>query len=291
MDTKELLKRVRKLEIKSRGLSSQVFSGEYHSAFKGKGISFDKVREYEPGDDVRTIDWNLTARYDTPFVKVFEEERALNVWLMLDISGSSSSGSIVQSKRNLATEISSVLAFSAVQNNDKIGLVLFSNRVEKYIPAQRGKVHILKIIRALIEHGPESRRTSLTPAINFAGNVIKKRSVLFILSDFMDSGFEQGLKTIAKKHDVIVLKMEDRLDLELPNIGLITTINPETDERMLIDTSDNTVRNGFKEAVLVKNKQLNDLLKSSKIDFVNLKTSEPFIKPLLGLFKKRGLAK
>ena len=288
MDAKDIIKRVRKIEIKSRGLSTQVFSGEYHSAFKGKGVSFDKVRAYEPGDDIRTIDWNLTAKYDEAFVKVFEEERALNVLLMVDLSASMLLGSNKETKRNLITEICSVLAFSAVQNNDKIGLVLFTDKVEKYIPAQRGKAHILKIIRELLEFNPDSKLADINTAISFAGNVVKKRSVVFLISDFINVLLNDKIKAIAKKHDLIVLKIQDKLDKELPDLGLLHIEDPETGNIITVDTSDKSIQKAFQDQYLNNETLLNNLLLSSKIDHAEINTGDNFINPLLRIFKSRG---
>ncbi len=288
MDAKDIIKRVRKIEIKSRGLSTQVFSGEYHSAFKGKGVSFDKVRAYEPGDDIRTIDWNLTAKYDEAFVKVFEEERALNVLLMVDLSASMLLGSNKETKRNLITEICSVLAFSAVQNNDKIGLVLFTDKVEKYIPAQRGKAHILKIIRELLEFNPDSKLADINTAISFAGTVVKKRSVVFLISDFINVQLNDKIKAIAKKHDLIVLKIQDKLDKELPDLGLLHIEDPETGNIITVDTSDKSIQKAFQDQYLNNETLLNNLLLSSKIDHAEINTGDNFINPLLRIFKSRG---
>ena len=221
MDTKELLKKVRKIEIKTRRLSDHIFSGEYHSSFKGRGMTFSEVRQYQFGDDIRSIDWNVTARYNEPYVKVFEEERELTMMLVVDISGSESFGTTQQFKKDILTEISATLAFSAIQNNDKVGLLLFSNEIELFIPPKKGKTHVLRIIRELIEFEPKSKKTDLSQALRYFSNVMKKKAIVFILSDFIDTGYDNALKIVGKKHDVTGIRVYDKLETELPKLGMV----------------------------------------------------------------------
>ena len=246
MDTKELLKKVRKIEIKTKGLSSQVFSGEYHSAFKGRGMAFSEVREYMPGDEIRTIDWNVTARFNHPYVKVFEEERELTVMLIVDISASESFGTKEMLKREIIAELCAVLAFSATQNNDKIGLTLFTDQIELYVPPKKGKKHILRIIRELIEFQPNGKKTDIKEALRYFTNMVKKRSIAFIVSDFMDDNFEDALKVANKKHDIVALKIEDAIENEIPNIGLIQLKDNETGQTKWINTSSKKTRTKYK---------------------------------------------
>lgn len=288
METAELLKKVRKIEIKTRGLSSQIFSGEYHSAFKGRGMAFSEVREYTPGDDVRTIDWNVTARFNSPFVKVFEEERELSVVLLVDVSASGAFGTNKQFKQELITELCAVVAFSASQNNDKIGVILFSDKIEKFIPPKKGKSHILRIIRELIEFKPENKSTNLELALKYLTNVIKKRSVVFLLSDFLtDLNFKDALKIANKKHDLIALRIIDKKETQLPEVGLIKLKDNETGKHMWIDTSDKSFRKQFQINQLKFETDLKDAFSRSGIDATNIFTDESYIKPLMNLFKKR----
>ena len=245
MEASELLKKVRKIEIKTKGLSNQIFTGEYHSAFKGKGMTFSEVREYQHGDDIRTIDWNVTARFNSPYVKVFEEERELTVMLIVDISASESFGTQIQLKQDMITEICAVLAFSAIQNNDKIGVIFFSNQVEKFIPPKKGKSHILRIIRERLNFEPENKTTDLSVALKFFNNIVKKRSIAFVISDFIDTNFENPLKLAKKRHDVVALKIFDDREKSLPNIGLVKFIDSESGRHQWIDSSDKKVRDGF----------------------------------------------
>lgn len=288
METAELLKKVRKIEIKTRGLSSQIFSGEYHSAFKGRGMAFSEVREYTPGDDVRTIDWNVTARFNSPFVKVFEEERELSVVLLVDVSASGAFGTNKQFKQELITELCAVVAFSASQNNDKIGVILFSDKIEKFIPPKKGKSHILRIIRELIEFKPGNKSTNLELALKYLTNVIKKRSVVFLLSDFLtDLNFKDALKIANKKHDLIALRIIDKKETQLPEVGLIKLKDNETGKHMWIDTSDKSFRKQFQINQLKFETDLKDAFSRSGIDATNIFTDESYIKPLMNLFKKR----
>lgn len=286
-DTKELLKKVRKIEIKTRGLSNHLFSGEYHSAFKGRGMAFAEVREYQVGDEIRTIDWNVTARFNHPYVKTFDEERELTVMLLMDVSGSGNFGTIVQQKQDLATELCAVLAFSAIQNNDKVGVIFFSDKVEKFIPPKKGRSHILMIIRELIDFTPENKGTNVAEALRYFTSAIKKRSTAFIISDFMSGPFEDQLKIANKKHDVIALKLYDRHEEEFPDLGLIPIVDEETGELKWVNTGDKDVRNAYKWAALKRNGELGGVFKKSGVDYTSIGTHESYVKPLMTLFKKR----
>ena len=288
METSELLKKVRKIEIKTRGLSTQVFSGEYHSAFKGRGMRFSEVREYQPGDDIRTIDWNVTARYKKPFVKVFEEERELTVFLVIDVSDSGNFGTKKQLKKNLITELSAVLAFSAIQNNDKIGVLLFSDKVEKFIPAKKGKSHILRIIRELISFEPSGKGTNISNALVYLNQVLKRRATVFIISDFIDKNpYEKALKITSNKHDLVALKIEDPAEKNFPNLGLVRLMDAETGDYFWVDTSSEENRKIIHKNALRRDYEIKETLKKSKVDFTTIKTDEPYIKPLINLFKQR----
>lgn len=286
-DTKELLKKVRKIEIKTRGLSNHLFSGEYHSAFKGRGMAFSEVREYQVGDEIRTIDWNVTARFNHPYVKSFEEERELTVMLLIDVSGSGNFGTIVQQKQDLATELCAVLAFSAIQNNDKVGVIFFSDKIEKFIPPKKGRSHILAIIRELIDFTPENKGTNVAEALRYFTSAIKKRSTAFVISDFIAGPFEDELKIANKKHDIIALKLYDRHEEEFPDLGLIPMVDEETGELQWVNTSDKNVRNGYKAEALKRNAELSSTFKRSGVDFTGIGTHESYVKPLMTLFKKR----
>ncbi|MCF8381639.1 MAG: DUF58 domain-containing protein [Bacteroidales bacterium] len=287
VETSELLKRVRTIEIKTRGLTRQVFAGEYHSAFKGRGVTFSEVREYLYGDDIRNIDWNVTARYNHPYVKIYEEERELTVVLLIDVSGSRNFGSLSQLKKNVITEISAVLSFSAILNNDKIGVIFFSDKVEKYIPPKKGRKHILHIIRELIEFKPESNKSDLTEALKFLSNVIKKRCTAFILSDFMVPDFENSLKVARKKHDVVALNIYDKRETEMPDIGLVKFLDPETSKVRWVDTSLASVRKDYADNWRGRMDVLQNLFVKNSIDYTSINTSEDYVRPLLGLFKRR----
>lgn len=293
METSELLKKVRKIEIKTRGLSNQIFSGEYHSAFKGRGMAFSEVREYQPGDDIRSIDWNVTARLSHPYVKIFEEERELTVMLLVDISSSGDFGTSVQFKKELITELCAVLSFSAIQNNDKIGVIFFSDQIELFIPPKKGKSHTLRIIRELIEFKPEHHQTNIGQALRYFTNVIKKRSIAFIISDFMDfnkdrSAMEDALKIAAKKHDLIGLKIYDERETVLPEIGLITMKDVETGTVKWVDTADKKTRNDYFVWWKTREKYLSDLFVKSGMQYVNLRTDQNYVQPLMNFFKNRG---
>ena len=288
MSTIEILKKVRKIEIKTKGLSNHIFSGEYHTAFKGKGMAFSEVREYQPGDDVRSIDWNVTARYNSPFVKVFEEEREMTVILLIDVSGSSDFGTQTQLKREIATEIAAVLSFSAINNNDKIGVIFFSDKIEKFIPPKKGKSHILRIIRELITFESESKKTNIEVALKYFNNVIKKRAVCFILSDFMDGEFDKSLKIARNKHDIVALRIHDEREEFLPNVGMIKVEDTESGEMRWIDSSNKKVRSDFNSNYREFEKKLKQTLQSSGVDHIDIKTGKDYVKPLMNFFKNRG---
>lgn len=287
MEASELIKKVRRIEIKTRGLSKQIFAGQYHSAFKGKGMTFSEVREYQYGDSIKTIDWNVTARFNHPYVKIFEEERELTVMLLIDVSGSKEFGTQQQLKQELMTEVAAVLAFSAIENNDKIGVIFFSNKVEKFIPPKKGKSHILRIIRELLEFTPENRETNISEAIRYFTNAIKKRSISFILSDFIDSGFNDALSIANRKHDVVALKIFDKRETEIPSIGLVKMKDAETGKYMWVDTTSRKVREQYAQWWINKNNELQEIFKKAGVDFAELSTGEDYVKPLMKLFKKR----
>jgi uncharacterized protein (DUF58 family) len=286
-DTKELLKKVRKIEIKTRGLSNHLFSGEYHSAFKGRGMAFSEVREYQMGDEIRTIDWNVTARFNHPYVKVFDEERELTVMLLMDVSGSENFGTINQQKQDLATELCAVLAFSAIQNNDKVGVIFFSDKIEKFIPPKKGRSHILMIIRELIDFKPENKGTNVAEALKYFTSAIKKKCTAFIISDFMSPVFESELKIANKKHDIIALRLYDKHEEEFPDLGLIPVKDEESGEILWVNTGDKKVRDAFKIDALKRNAALKDTFSKSGVDAADIGTHESYVKPLMTLFKKR----
>ncbi len=288
MDTKELLKKVRKIEIKTRRLSDHIFSGEYHSSFKGRGMTFSEVRQYQFGDDIRSIDWNVTARYNEPYVKVFEEERELTMMLVVDISGSESFGTTQQFKRDILTEISATLAFSAIQNNDKVGLLLFSNEIELFIPPKKGKTHVLRIIRELIEFQPNSKKTDLTHALKYFSNVMKKKAIVFILSDFIDSGYDNALKIVGKKHDVTGIRVYDKLETELPKLGMVPMRDAENGEIVLVNTNSKTVRRNYRANYLKTVDYFEDSFTKSGSGVINTRVDESYVKKLLGYFKRRA---
>jgi len=288
METAELLRKVRKIEIKTKGLSNQIFSGEYHSAFKGRGMAFSEVREYTPGDDVRTIDWNVTARLRTPYVKVFEEERELSVMILVDVSASGQFGTQKQFKQDLITELCAVIAFSASQNNDKIGVVFFSDKIEKFIPPKKGKTHILRIIRELINFEPQQKGTNIQTALKYLTNVIKKKSVCFLISDFHDNNsYSDALKIANRKHDIVALRITDMHENYLPDVGLIKLRDNETGNLVWIDTSDKNFRKQMEINRLKFEDALKDMFNKSGVDYATIHTHEGYIKPLVNLFKKR----
>jgi uncharacterized protein (DUF58 family) len=287
VEATELLKRVRRIEIKTRGLTKQVFAGEYHSAFKGRGISFSEVREYQYGDDVRSIDWNVTARFNHPYVKVYEEERELTVVLLIDVSGSGFFGSARSLKKELITEIAAVLSFSAISNNDKIGIIFFSDRVEKYIPPQKGRKHILRIIRELLNFEPVSQKSDLNETLRFLTNVLKKRCSAFIISDFRMNSFEESLKIASGKHDIAALTIFDPLEAELPNVGMMRIIDRETSTERWIDTSSNKTRTAYASWFNEHRSRLKSVFPRCGVDYTTISTAEDYVKPLLRLFKER----
>jgi len=288
LETAELLKKVRKIEIKTKGLSNQIFSGEYHSAFKGRGMAFSEVREYTPGDDVRTIDWNVTARLRTPYVKVFEEERELSVMILVDVSASGKFGTQKQLKQDLITELCAVIAFSASQNNDKIGVIFFSDKIEKFIPPKKGKSHILRIIRELINIEPEQKGTNIELALKYLTNIIKKKSICFLISDFCDNhAFSEAMKIANRKHDLVALRINDVHESILPEVGLIKLKDNESGKIMWIDTNSKQFQIQQKVNNLKFEAELKDTFNKSGVDFTNIFTHEGYIKPLMNLFKKR----
>ncbi len=288
MDANELIKKVRKIEIKTRGLSQHIFAGEYHSAFKGKGMVFSEVREYQYGDDIRSVDWNVTARFNHPYIKVFEEERELTVMLVIDASGSREFGSDTQLKRSMITEIAAVLAFSAIQNNDKVGVILFTDSVEKFIPPKKGRQHILRIIRELLNFEPRKGETNITEALRYMTNAIKKRCVAFLISDFMDRNFEDALRIAGKKHDLVGVKIYDIRETELPKVGLVHMKDAETGKDIWVDTASKQVRNKYQNAWKKRTAELNEIVKKLGIDMVSVSTGEDYVRPLINLFKKRS---
>jgi len=287
LETTELLKKVRKIEIKTRGLSNQIFSGEYHSAFKGRGMAFSEVREYIPGDDIRSIDWNVTARFNHPYVKVFEEERELTVMLLVDISASGDFGTSKQFKRELITELCAVLSFSAIQNNDKIGVIFFSDNIEKFIPPKKGKSHILRIIRELLDLEPEGRGTDIGNALRYFTNMIKKRSIAFLISDFMDTNYDDSLKIASRKHDLVAIRVHDSREMELPDVGLIRLKDAETGKYLWVDTSKRTNRERYKINREKQIKIVDSIFTRSGVDQVRIATDQNYVQPLINLFKKR----
>ena len=288
MSTSALLKKVRKIEIKTKGLSNHIFAGEYHTAFKGKGMAFSEVREYQPGDDVRSIDWNVTARYNAPFVKIFEEEREMTVMLLIDVSGSGDFGTNMQFKRELATEISAILAFSAIKNNDKVGVIFFSNIIEEFIPPKKGKSHILRIIRQVLAFEAKEKKTDVSLAIEYFNNVMKKRTICFVLSDFISQEFEKPLKIASKKHDIIALRIHDKRENTLPNVGIIPLQDAENDSISYVDTSSQTVRELFYNKQEEKQTYLRKLFPKCGVDMIDISTGSDYVKPLMNFFKNRG---
>lgn len=294
MNSNDLLKRIRKIEIKTRGLSSNIFAGEYHSAYKGRGMAFSEVREYQPGDDVRSIDWNVTARFNTPYVKVFEEERELTVVLLVDVSGSEAFGTRSKLKKDLIAELSAVLSFSASINNDKIGALFFSDKIEKFIPPKKGRSHILRIIREILEIRPESNGTNVGEALAYLTNAMKKRCTAFVLSDFLDftadarPRFEDALKIAARKHDVAALRIFDKRETELPSVGIAEMTDTETGRTMFVDTSRRKIRNAYGEWWRTRTESLDKTFSRLRVDAVSIDTGEDYIRPLMKLFKQRA---
>ncbi len=288
METKELLKKVRTIEIKTRRLSRQIFAGEYHSAFKGKGMAFSEVREYQVGDPIKNIDWHVTARFNHPYVKIFEEERELTVMLLVDVSASQEFGTHERLKNELVAEVSAVLSFSAIHNNDKIGVLFFSDRVEKFIPPKKGKKHILRIIREMIDFKPESNGTNIAEALRYLTNAIKKRCTAFVISDFIDDNpYLDAMRIAGNKHDVVALRVFDERDVELPNVGMVKMKDPESNNSLLVDTSEKQTRALYKQHYDAFKQKSIENFRKSRVDFADLKTNEDYVKPLIALFKRR----
>lgn len=291
MDSNELLKKVRKIEIKTKGLSQNIFAGEYHSAFKGRGMTFSEVREYQYGDDIRDIDWNVTARHNRPYVKVFEEERELTVMLMVDVSGSKDFGAVGEVKREFMAEISATIAFSAIQNNDKVGVVFFSDKIEKFIPPKKGKKHILLVIRELLDFQPENRGTDINMAMEFLTSAIKKRCTTFVISDFIDDthDYYKSMSIANNKHDVIALQVYDKREAELPDVGLMRVLDSETGEERWINTSSKKTRQAYQKWWFNRQQRMNITAQRCKVDLASMATDEDYVKTLMSLFKKRGV--
>lgn len=287
MLTKELLKQVRQIEIRTKGLVNQVFSGEYHSVFKGRGMEFSEVREYQFGDDIRNIDWNVTARFGHPYIKVFEEERELTVMLMIDLSGSLMFGSVSKTKQRIAAELSAILAFSALKNNDKVGLILFTDKIEKFVPPRKGKKHVLRIIREVLSFEPEGKATNLKGALEYMNNAIKKKSIAFLISDFMDEGYEKILRIVGRKHDLIGIVLDDRREKEIPNIGLVKLVDSETGAERWIDTGSKRVRSQMISDRKASEKNRNSIFVKSRLDKIEVTTGSNYIQPLVQFFRRR----
>ena len=288
MEANDIFKKVKKIEIKTRGLSNHIFSGQYHSAFKGRGMTFSEVREYEYGDDIRNIDWNVTARFNRPFVKIFEEEREMTVMLLIDVSGSNDFGSREQSKRDLTAELAAVLAFSAIQNNDKVGVIFFSSKIEKFIPPKKGSTHILRIIREIVDFKPEESGTDIGEGLRFLISAIKRRTTAFLISDFMTAkDFESELRIAANKHDLVALRITDRREMEIPKVGLVKFKDAETGREKWVDTSSRAWHDAYQQMILQESVKLNRLFTMQGIDNTLIYTDEDYVKPLMQLFKKR----
>ncbi|SFR55757.1 DUF58 domain-containing protein [Maribacter stanieri] len=288
MDTKELLKKVRKIEIKTRRLSDHIFGGEYHSTFKGRGMTFSEVRQYQFGDDVRNIDWNVTARYSEPYIKVFEEERELTMMLVVDISGSELFGTTNQFKNDIVTEISATLAFSALKNNDKVGIVLFSDQIELFIPPKKGKTHALRIIRELLEFKPKSNKTDIAQALKFLSSVMKKKAIVFVLSDFIDEGYEKTLKITGRRHDLTGIRIYDEREESIPNLGMVQMQDAETGKLQLVNTASKKVRNAYAEFHRERVTYFKESFTKSGCGVLDCRVDESYVKKLLGYFKRRG---
>lgn len=288
MKAKEILKKVKKLEIVTRGLVNDIFSGEYHSVFKGRGMDFAEVREYSYGDDIRSIDWNVTARMGHPYVKIFQEERELTVMLMVDLSSSANFGTYEQMKGEIAAEICALLAFSAIKNNDKVGLIIFTDKIEKYIPPKKGKMHVLRVMRELLYHHPSGGKTNIAAALEFLNRVLKRRSVVFLISDFISSGYERDLRIANKKHDIISITVTDRREMELPDVGYIEFEDAETGETFVIDTSDKNVLSSFLTLSSNRRESLIKDFKGMDVDYVEIYTDKPYVEPLMKFFRMRA---
>jgi uncharacterized protein (DUF58 family) len=287
LEATDLLKKVRRIEIKTKGLSRHIFAGEYHSAFKGRGIAFSEVREYQYGDDIRNIDWNVTARFNHPYVKIFEEERELTVMLLIDVSGSGNFGTVNSYKKDIMTEVSALLSFSAIFNNDKIGVIFFSDKVEKFIPPQKGRTHILRIIRELLDFTPESRRSNLKEPLRFLSNAIRKRCTAFIISDFLVPDFEEALKIASNKHDIVALKIYDPVESQLPDIGFVKVADSETGKEKWIDTSSKPNREAYRQWWNSHIANLRSIFRKCGVDSAELRTDLDYVQPLINLFENR----
>jgi len=284
---REILKKVRRIEISTRGLVNEVFSGEYHSVFKGQGMTFAEVREYQYGDDIRSIDWNVTARTGTPFVKVFEEERELTVMLLVDVSASGNFGSRERFKGEVAVELSAVLAFSAIKNDDKIGLILFSDRIEKFLPPRKGRRHVLRVLRELLYHRPEGKGTDIGGALEYLSRVTRRRTVVFLVSDFMGSGFSHPMSVVGKRHDLIAIRISDPREAEVPPIGMVELEDPETGERLVLNTSDRSFRDAYRDESETRRRELDRLFRRSQVDVIDVETGRPYVEPLMRFFRQR----
>jgi uncharacterized protein (DUF58 family) len=287
LEATELLKKVRRIEIKTKGLSRHIFAGEYHSAFKGRGIAFSEVREYQYGDDIRNIDWNVTARFNHPYIKIFEEERELMVMLLIDVSGSGNFGTVNSYKKDIMTEVSALLSFSAIFNNDKIGVIFFSDKVEKFIPPQKGRTHILRIIRELLDFTPESRRSNLNEPLRFLSNAIRKRCTAFIISDFIVPDFEEALKIASNKHDIVALKIYDPVESQIPDIGFVKVADSETGREKWIDTSSKNTREAYKQWWNLHIASIRSIFRKCGVDSAELRTDLDYVQPLINLFENR----
>jgi uncharacterized protein (DUF58 family) len=288
MIPQEILKQVRRIEISTRGLVNEVFSGEYHSVFKGRGMNFAEVREYHYGDDIRNIDWNVTARAGSPFVKIFEEERDLTVMLLVDVSASGDFGTRERLKAEVSVEISALLAFSAIKNNDKVGLLIFSDHVEKFVPPRKGRRHVLRVLRELLYHEPLGRGTDISAALEYLAHIQRKRAVVFLISDFRDDDFQKALSVAGRRHDLIAVRLGDVREEELPPVGLLELEDPETGERVVVNTSSPAFRSEFKRANALRAAALDHALKRSKVDTIDVRTGEPYVKPLMRFFRERA---
>lgn len=288
MIPREILKQVRRIEISTKGLVNEVFSGEYHSVFKGRGMNFAEVREYQYGDDIRSIDWNVTARSGTPFVKIFEEERELTVMLVVDVSASGEFGSRERLKSEVAVEICALLAFSAIKNNDKVGLIIFSDRIEKFVPPRKGRRHVLRVLRELLYHEPEGRGTDITAALEYLTHVQRKKAVTFLVSDFRDEGFEKALSVAGRRHDLVAIRLSDVREGELPRLGYLELEDPESGERVVVNTSNEGFREAFREKVATRRAALDGALRRSKVDVIEVDPGEPYVKPLMRFFQERA---
>ncbi|MBT3327132.1 MAG: DUF58 domain-containing protein [Gemmatimonadales bacterium] len=288
MIPREILKKVRRIEISTRGLVNEVFSGEYHSVFKGRGMSFAEVREYQYGDDIRSIDWNVTARSGSPFVKIFEEERELTVMLLFDVSGSGDFGTRERLKSEVAVEICALLAFSAIKNNDKVGLIIFSDQVEKFVPPRKGRRHVLRVLRELLYHEPQGKGTDIAGALEYLTHVQRKKAVSFLVSDFQDEGFEKALAVAGRRHDLIAVRLGDQRERDLPELGFVELEDPETGERVVVNTSGKGFRSRFRDLAAAAQLRTNKMLRKSKVDVIDIETGQPYVKPLMRFFRERA---